>query len=300
MNNNKFSVFFQGEARNHLLTLLQLALAEDGQDLTSQAVFNPTDCLQAKIVAKQELIVAGLPVIPLVMDLLATNISNLGYTWLSIAEEGEQVKAGTVVAKLQGNTCQILKAERVILNFISHLSGIATLVAMYVKALEGTQTQLLDTRKTLPGMRYPDKYAVLMGGGQNHRCNLEEILMLKDNHIDAAGSIRLAVEKLRTSYVPCPLIEVECRNLAEVKEAVSLKVQRIMLDNFDPKDIIMTLAHIPESIETEISGNISLENIKNYVHSSGPTYISVGKITHSAPAADFSMLLSVDSETFNA
>ena len=288
----EFPEYFSGEPRAHLLSILQLSLAEDGPDLTTDGVFEPGDRLQAVIIAKERTIIAGLPVIPLVMNLCAARPDELGYTWQPLAKEGESVSLGATVARLVGPARQILRAERVILNFISHLCGIANLTSRYVEALDGTGVRLLDTRKTMPGMRYPDKYAVLCGGGWNHRRNLSELLMLKDNHIDAAGSITKAVEALRHRYAPCPPIEVECRNANEIREAVSCSVNRIMLDNMTPEQLPAALSLIPRSIETEVSGGISLDNIRNYATTAGvrqPDFISVGRITHSAVTADLSM-----------
>ena len=288
----EFSEYFQGEARAHLLSILELSLAEDGPDLTTEGVFTLDDRLQAIIVAKERTIVAGLPVIPLVMDLCAAHPEELSYTWQALAKEGEEVVTGTLVARIIGPARQILRAERVILNFVSHLCGIANLTSLYVGELEGTGVRLLDTRKTMPGLRYPDKYAVLCGGGHNHRRNLAEMLMLKDNHIDAAGSMTRAVELLRSRYTPCPPIEVECRNQDEIREAVACKVDRIMLDNMTPDMLPAALGLIPSSIETELSGGINLDTIRAYATAGGtrkPDFISVGRITHSAVTADLSM-----------
>ena len=146
----------------HLLSILELSLAEDGPDLTTEGVFGPGDRLQAIIVAKEQTIIAGLPVIPLVMDLCAAHPEELSYTWQSLAKEGEEVAKGSIVARISGPARQVLRAERVILNFVSHLCGIANLTRRYAKKLEGTGVRLLDTRKTMPGLRYPDKYACLL------------------------------------------------------------------------------------------------------------------------------------------
>jgi nicotinate-nucleotide pyrophosphorylase (carboxylating) len=199
--------------------------------------------------------------------------------------------AGRRVACFSGGARRVLKAERVILNFLCHLSGIATLTAGYVEALAGTGITLLDTRKTLPGMRYPEKYAVLAGGAKNHRKNLAEALMLKDNHNDRAGGITKAVAQLRAAYVPCPPIIVECRNEAEVREAVACAVDWIMFDNMTPREITAALALAPGHIATEASGGITRDSIGAFAEAgkAGLTYISVGRITHSAPYADCSM-----------
>ncbi|GAB7514220.1 carboxylating nicotinate-nucleotide diphosphorylase [Bilophila wadsworthia] len=294
----EFSEYFQGEARMHLLSILELSLAEDGPDLTTEGVFGPGDRLQAIIVAKEQTIIAGLPVIPLVMDLCAAHPEELSYTWQSLAKEGEEVAKGSIVARISGPARQVLRAERVILNFVSHLCGIANLTRRYAEKLEGTGVRLLDTRKTMPGLRYPDKYAVLCGGGHNHRRNLAEMLMLKDNHIDAAGSMTKAVELLRGRYNPCPPIEVECRNLDEINEAVACRVDRIMLDNMTPDMLPEALEMIPSFIETEISGGVSLDTIRAYATVSTvrkPDFISVGRITHSAVTADLSMRIAKES-----
>ncbi len=274
---------------------IDLALAEDGNDLTSRALFSPEVQLHAALLAKEHTLVAGLPLMPLILDRCAAMASDSacdafpGSITCTVAE-GARVAPGTIVAEMIGPARLLLKAERVVLNFICHLSGIANLTARYVAALQGTRTRLLDTRKTLPGLRYPEKYAVLLGGGVNHRKNLEEMLMLKDNHIDQAGSITAAVTAVRRSCSPCPPLEVECRTLAEVDEAAACGVDRIMLDNMTPQTMIAALARIPAGIESEISGGVDLETIAA-AGRFGPDYISVGRITHSAPAADFSMVI---------
>ena len=272
----------------HLLSILELSLAEDGPDLTTEGVFGPGDRLQAIIVAKEQTIIAGLPVIPLVMDLCAAHPEELSYTWQSLAKEGEEVAKGSIVARISGPARQVLRAERVILNFVSHLCGIANLTRRYAEKLEGTGVRLLDTRKTMPGLRYPDKYAVLCGGGHNHRRNLAEMLMLKDNHIDAAGSMTKAVELLRGRYNPCPPIEVECRNLDEINEAVACRVDRIMLDNFTPELTREAVDLIAGRCEIESSGGITLDNLREYA-ACGVDYISVGALTHQIKSLDLSL-----------
>ena len=286
-----FDAFFTGDARRHLLAAIGLALSEDGPDLTSQAVFSPTDVLSARIVAKEDTLVAGLPIIPLVLAAMdALDACRLEYG----ADEGDRVATGTVVCRLTGPAVTLLKSERIMLNFISHLSGIANLTARYVAALSGTNTRLLDTRKTLPGLRYPDKYAVIVGGGVNHRKNLAEMLMLKDNHIDRAGGIPQAMAALHKAYQnsmeKMPPVEIECRSLAEVAQAVAERPARIMFDNMDPATMRRAREMVPPGIETEASGGVDLDSIAA-VAASGTDFVSVGRITHSAPTADFSMQL---------
>jgi nicotinate-nucleotide pyrophosphorylase (carboxylating) len=286
--NRQFDTFFQGPALDFLLQGIDMALEEDGPDLTSDALFALDEILQATIVAKAQGIIAGLPLISLVLEGAGPS-GHEAETKLLVAE-GSHVVAGQEVCHLQGPARLLLRAERVILNYLTHLSGIATLTKNFVQALGESRTQLLDTRKTLPGMRYPEKYAVRVGGGRNHRLNLGDMLMLKDNHIDQAGSITAAVQKLRATYRPCPPIEVECRTQRHVQEAVDAQADRIMLDNMDAEEIIECLKRIPQDIESEISGGVTLENI-SVLGTLGADYISVGCLTNSAPVLDLSMKL---------
>ena len=223
-----WSQFFTSEGLTLLRRSIRLALDEDGPDLTAEGLFPPDAPLHAVIRAKEDTLVVGLPIIPEVIDALGG-----GATFTLDVEEAARVPAMTTVARLHGPAVLLLRAERVILNFITHLSGIANLTARYVQELEGTGVRLLDTRKTTPGLRWPEKYAVQAGGGCNHRKNLVEMLMLKDNHIDAAGSIGAAVRQLRERYSPCPPIEVECRTLDHVRAALDAGADRIMMDNMD-------------------------------------------------------------------
>jgi nicotinate-nucleotide pyrophosphorylase (carboxylating) len=294
MDANNFESFFSGDAGIHLMRAIRDSLAEDGPDLTSNAVFSPKDILHADIVAKQDSLLAGLPVVPLVLEESA-RLEPGEWSCVFPVKEGELLRAGASAAFLTGSARIVLRAERVILNFICRLSGIANLTRSYVDALAGSGVRLLDTRKTLPGLRSPEKYAVLVGGGYNHRKNLGELLMLKDNHIDAAGGITAAVAALRTAYSPTPPVEVECRTLEEVAEAVACKVSRVMFDNMSPGMIRQALALTPASIEVEISGGVTLENIAELARLSAgrkADFISVGRLTHSAAAADFSMRIS--------
>jgi nicotinate-nucleotide pyrophosphorylase (carboxylating) len=281
-----FSLFFDDHRRTLLHRLVDLALEEDGRDLTSEALFPPTSLLHASITAKEETLVAGLPLIGMVLE-------RAGYPEPCVtllAADGEEAGAGREVARMKGPAPILLKAERVIMNFICHLSGVANMTRRFVQAVEGTGVRVLDTRKTTPGQRYLEKYAVRLGGGHNHRLNLEEMLMLKDNHIDQAGSITAAVDALRKRYAVCPPLEIECRTLSDVREAVSLVPERIMLDNMSLDTAAKALSLIPPHIESEISGNVTLATIRALAELR-PTCISTGAITHSAPVADFSMRL---------
>ena len=268
--------------------LIRMALDEDGPDLTSLGTFPPLERSSAYIVAKQRTIVVGLPLVSLV--LAVTGMDPAG--WTAEVKDGDVVENGTVILRLSGYTNQLLKAERIILNLMTHLSGVGNLTLEYAAKLEGTGVRLLDTRKTLPGHRHLEKYAVRVAGGVNHRMDLCEMLMLKDNHIDAAGSISKAVAALRECYAPCPPIEVECRDCDEVREAVACRADRVMLDNMGPAQLAEALPLIPRDIEAEISGGVTLETIRELALACPERpadFISVGRITHSAPSADFSM-----------
>jgi len=281
-----FHRFFKGQALDFLGRAIDAALDEDGDDLASRAIFPAQATASAAIKAKEATIVAGLPLIPLILERIRPGGAQVAVS--DLAGEGEHVDPDRPVCRLDGPTAALLRAERVILNFLTHLSGIANHTHRFVQLLEGSGTRLLDTRKTLPGLRYPEKYAVRLGGGCNHRFNLSDMLMLKDNHIDACGSIQKGVRILRSTYSPCPPIEVECRSLADVREAVRCGVERVMLDNMAPAEIEEALAHIPQGIESEISGGINLDNIARFAEL-GADYISAGGLTSSAPSADYNM-----------
>ncbi len=295
MSQNLFDDFFAVHGYGFVDAAIRSALDEDGPDLTSRALFARGERLSAELVAKERLVVCGLPLIPRILDAL-NEASRDDFTFEADASDGDEVLAGTLLARLSGPAAALLKAERVILNFLCHLSGVATLTRSYVRAVAGTRTRVLDTRKTTPGLRHLEKYAVRAGGGTNHRIDLAEMLMLKDTHLDRAGSITEAVAALRAAYSPCPPIEVECRTLAEVSEAVAAGGQRIMFDNMSVKDITDALRLVPEGIETEISGGVSLDTLPALA-ALGADFISVGRLTHSAPAADISMRVARERKT---
>ncbi len=284
-----FETFFNGSALAELEALVDRALAEDGRDLTSEAVFGPADMARAAIVAKQEAVVAGLPVAAMVLERAQARGEAVGEArFVFLAQDGDRLAPGDVAAEMEGPARTLLLAERTALNLVCHLSGVATLTAAYASRLEGARTRLLDTRKTLPGLRRLEKYAVRAGGGHNHRMDLAQMCMLKDNHIDRAGGIEAAVAALRGSLAAPLPIEVECRTVDEVRQAASLGVERIMFDNMDETALRQALALVPPGIETEISGNVDLDAMAA-LGRLGADFISVGRITHSAPAADFSM-----------
>ena len=294
MSKTDFDRFFSKDARHHLYEAIAAALEEDGPDYTTLAIFESDKMMKAQLVAKDEAVLAGLPIVPMVLELTSEVLNPKDaapWKWEPLKEDGEFIEPGDILGRLEGPARLILRAERIILNFISHLSGIATMTARYVKELEGTGVTLLDTRKTLPGLRYPEKYAVRVGGGRNHRCNLSEMLLLKNNHIDAMGGIIPAVEMFRRTYSPCPPIEVECRNIKEVKEALEAGFDRIMLDNMDEKTLNRALLSIPAAVEVEISGGVHFNELRKLalVSERRPDFISVGRLTHSSPSADISL-----------
>lgn len=288
-----FQSFFCGEAREFLLRGIDLALEEDGPDLTSRGIFTEEDSLSALLVAKEATLVAGLPLVDLVLKRLGAEEH---VRVRHLVPEGSRVQAGDGVCRLEGSAGIILRAERVIINYVAHLSGVADLTANFTERMRAFDTRLLDTRKTLPGLRYPEKYAVRVGGGHNHRMNLSQMLMLKDNHLDRAGGIEKAVSLLRRAYSPCPPIVVECRTQEEVNEAVASRVDRILLDNMRPESLSAALERIPGAIETEISGGVGLESIAELA-ALGADYISVGSVTNAARSRDFSMRIDLAGST---
>jgi len=269
--------------------LVDRALAEDRvrQDRTSFSLFPPEHSSEAFLVAKESGVLAGISVAEQVFQAVDRKVQ-----FEPLKKDGEGVKRGERIARIQGRTRSLLSAERVALNFITHLSGIATLTAKFKKALQGTPVVLLDTRKTLPGLRELEKYAVRCGGGKNHRMNLAEAILLKSNHIQAFGSISDAVRMARKKY-PRSFLEVEVKNRKELKEVMQLPVDRIMLDNFTLPEIRRAVAMCQQKgtgypIPLEASGGITLKNARKIARA-GVDFLSVGLLTHSAPALNISM-----------
>ncbi len=267
--------------------LVEIALREDVQsgDITSEATIAPDARSQARLIVKQDGVICGLPIARLVFRSL-----NPGIEWNERVGEGEHVTVGTVAAEVEGPSIDLLTGERSALNFLQRMSGVATLTRRYVDAVAGSGAKVLDTRKTIPGWRLLDKYAVRTGGGHNHRLGLSDMVLIKDNHIVAAGGISQAVERCLASLRGRPIpIEVETQNLDDVREALACHgVQRIMFDNFTPELMRRAVAAVNHQCETEASGNITLETIAAYA-ATGVDFISTGAITHSAPALDISM-----------
>ena len=267
--------------------LIELAIGEDigPGDATSEAVLPATLVLCGRIIAKRAGVIAGLPVAEAVFHRVdpALRLS-------SHVRDGDSVTPGDVVAEVNGPGRGMLAAERLALNFLQHLSGIATLTQAFVHAVGGTKATVLDTRKTHPGYRVLEKYAVRMGGGHNHRMSLHDMLLVKDNHIEAAGSITTAVEQARSLHPDLP-IEVEVKNLDELHEAVGLNLDRIMLDNMDLDQMRQAVTMTGGRVGLEASGGVDLERVAA-IAATGVDYISIGALTHSAPALDLSMLVS--------
>jgi nicotinate-nucleotide pyrophosphorylase (carboxylating) len=266
--------------------LIELAVAEDigPGDATSEAVL-PIDLrLQGRIFAKSPGVIAGLPVAEAVFTRVESDIRFIYY-----AQDGDRVRRQQIVAEVIGPGRGMLAAERTALNFLQKLSGIASFTRVFVDAVSGTGATILDTRKTRPGYRVLEKYAVRMGGAQNHRMSLFDMLLVKDNHIEAAGSITAAVTRARTAYSELP-IEVEVKNLQELEEALMLDVDRIMLDNMSLDEMREAVGIAAGRAPLEASGNVDLRQVAA-VAAVGVDYISIGALTHSAPALDLSMLV---------
>jgi nicotinate-nucleotide pyrophosphorylase (carboxylating) len=202
--------------------------------------------------------------------------------------DGDRVKAGTIVARLEGDGRSLLKGERVALNFLQHLSGIATLTARFVEAVLGTKATILDTRKTTPGLRALEKYAVRMGGGRNHRMSLSDGILIKDNHLALAGNLKTAVQQARKKAPRGFKVEVETTNLKEVEAALSARADIILLDNMTIPQLKEAILLINGQALTEVSGGVNLNAIRE-IASTGVDFISIGALTHSAPAVDLSM-----------
>lgn len=265
--------------------LLMQALEEDitSEDVSTNAVMPKYQKGQVKLICKQDGVIAGLGVFCRVFELLDDTVS-----FEMHAEDGDNVKAGDCLAVITGDIRALLSGERTALNYLQRMSGIATYTNSIVQLLQGSKTTLLDTRKTTPNMRIFEKYAVKVGGAMNHRYNLSDAVMLKDNHIGAAGSIAKAVQMAReyTSFVH--KIEVEVENLDMVKEAVAAGADIIMLDNMSHEEMKEAVQLIDGKALTECSGNVTKENIPNILDV-GVDYVSSGALTHSAPIMDISM-----------
>jgi nicotinate-nucleotide pyrophosphorylase (carboxylating) len=253
-------------------------------DVTSQAIFSPDTLGRATFVAKSRFICTGMAV---AAQVFRSRIPDLMYTAI---EDGRHIKPGDEIFSCQGPVLELLQAERVALNLVQRLCGIATLTHDFVKTIEDLPTKITDTRKTTPGLRVLEKYAVRIGGGHNHRFNLADGILIKDNHIAACGSITEAVKRVR-SHAPHTLkIEVETENIDQVKECLKAKVDIIMLDNMLPVKMREAVSLINSQALVEASGGVTIENIRE-IAETGVDIVSIGALTHSAPASDISMEL---------
>lgn len=253
-------------------------------DATTNPIVPANAQIEALITAKQAGVIAGLDVAATVFHSLDENVS------LSASVgEGAHVESGTVVARLSGAARPVLTAERTALNFLGRMSGIATLTHQFVHLIAGTGAKILDTRKTAPGLRALDKLAVLRGGGHNHRFGLYDMILIKDNHIDYAGSLKRAVELARASGTKLE-IEVEARTLEHVKDAIALGVSRILLDNMSIQMMLEAVQFTAGRALLEASGNVSLASVRQ-IAETGVNFISVGELTHSARVFDFSLVV---------
>ena len=290
--------------------LLQQALEEDqaARDATTHLTIDPALRAAASVIAREELVVAGLGAIPRFLEIYARLDSRpparTRFEVVSHPEifDGVKARKGQVLAVIRHNAQVLLSCERVILNLLQHLSGIATLTRKYTDAIQGTTARVLDTRKTVPGMRALEKYAVLCGGGTNHRIDLASGILIKNNHITLGGGVPAALKRALESRKPGQRVQVEVRTPRELDEALANGAEAILLDNMTPAQVKASVERIKQEtgrwIPTEASGGIVLENIRAYAET-GVDFISVGALTHSARAADISMSISAESNQRN-
>jgi len=279
--------------------LLEQALVEDQavRDATTEATIDPQLRASASIIARQELVVAGLGAVPRLLEIFGRLDSRpearTRFEVVSHPEifDGVRVHAGQVLAVVRHNARVLLSCERVILNLMQHLSGIATLTREYVDAIRGTKAHVLDTRKTVPGLRALEKYAVLCGGGTNHRLDLASGILIKNNHISLGGGLRTALANALERRKTGQRVQVEVRNQRELEDALQGGAEAILLDNMSPAQVKIAVERIGQEgrwIPIEASGGIVLSNIRQYAEA-GVDFVSVGALTHSAKAADISI-----------
>lgn len=270
-----------------LTRLIRRALREDvgSGDITTWAALAGHEAGVARAMAKGPMVVAGIAVFGAVFA-----AHDPGLTFRALRRDGEFVEKGTPLAEIAGTLASILTAERVALNLFQRMSGIATLTRRYVEAVAGTKARILDTRKTVPGLRILDKYAVRVGGGWNHRFALYDGVLIKDNHITVAGGIGPAVSRVRERIPHTLKVEVEVRDLAELAEALAAGVDSVLLDNMSPAQMQVAVQLVAGRIPLEASGNMTLERVAE-VAATGVDLISVGALTHSVSAADISLMV---------
>jgi nicotinate-nucleotide pyrophosphorylase (carboxylating) len=265
--------------------LVRLAIEEDvGRgDLTTAVTVPPGVRVDARVEARQQIIVAGLPIAPLVFEALGANVS------LELrASEGGPGATGQTLIALKGEAADLLMGERVLLNFLQRLCAIATQTRSFVNAVAGTRARIVDTRKTVPGWRLLDKYAVRIGGGHNHRFGLDDGILIKDNHIAACGGITAAVLRARKLAPHLLRVEVECETLEQVNEAIAAGVDAILLDNMTPGELSDAVRSVAGRAAVEASGGMTLDRVRA-VAATGVDLISVGALTHSVPAVDLAI-----------
>jgi nicotinate-nucleotide pyrophosphorylase (carboxylating) len=268
---------------SHLPPLLAAALAEDLPDLTGPAVFGPDETVTAALVVKAPGVLAGAPAFAAAFEFLDARCRVE-----ALRGDGDAVGTGDEAARVHGPARAVLAAERTALNFVTRLSGVATLTRRFVDAVAGTTCKILDTRKTTPGWRALEKHAVRCGGGSNHRMGLYDAAMLKDTHLAAAGSITVAVSRVRKRWGDDIELVVECADLVMVEEALACKVGHIMLDNMDLARVRGAVALVAGRAKLEVSGGVTLATVRA-VAETGVDFASVGALTHSAPALDLSL-----------
>ncbi len=274
---------FPSPLPSEIQSIIERALAEDigSGDVTTSSLVPEKAAMRGQIIAKQGGIVAGLDVAGAVYHTV-----DPGVEFDALADEGARVEDRQILARLAGPARSLLTAERTALNFLERMSGIATLTRSFVDAVAGTKAVILDTRKTAPGLRQVDKLAVKRGGGQNHRIGLYDMILIKDNHIDFAGSLSEAVKRARQAGTGLE-IEVEARTLADVRSALELGVRRILLDNMSPESMAEAVKIAAGRSKLEASGNVSLETVRR-IAETGVDFISIGALTHSAKTFDAS------------
>jgi len=284
MNQLRDNLKLIGLSPNHIFQQVKDAISEDlagGEDVTSNATISDSQVSTADFISKADGVVSGLHVVAAVLEYCGVN------NYEVLVDEGMQVKSGKVLITAQGNTKKLLLAERTALNFLSHLSGISTLTNKWVIQTAGTKCKIRDTRKTTPGLRQLEKFAVKMGGGENHRLSLSHSVLLKDNHIVAAGSITEAFKLIKEKY-PTKELEIEVDNLDQLSEVILLQPNLVLLDNMSIDECQKAVEIVKGKFQLEASGGLTLENAKAYAQT-GVDYLAVGALTHSAPAFDIGL-----------
>jgi len=271
--------------KQYIKNLIEQALKEDigNGDITTNALIPDAMVSTATMVAKANGIIAGMEVAEEVFRFLSPEI-----VWNPLVQDGDKIEKGTLLVEMSGSFRALLTGERLALNFLQRMSGIATMTHLFVEQVADYEIKILDTRKTVPGLRLLDKYAVKAGGGENHRIGLYDMVLIKDNHIKVAGGIKNAVEQIRKEIPAGMKLEVETTTLAEVQQALEMNADIIMLDNMTNETMRICVKTINHRAKVEASGNINLERVRE-IAATGVDYISIGALTHSVTALDISM-----------